>query len=81
MGPDFIKEVLADTVPLCCEEVAVEGAPMDSYLPGLEGPAGLPLVTTALQRRGWPEEDIRAVLGENVRRLLHRELDRSAAAS
>lgn len=79
LGPDFIKEVLADTTPPCCERAFVEGVPADAYLPGLEGPAGLPLVTEALQRRGWPEDDIVAVLGENVRRLLRTELGRPAA--
>ncbi|MFE2040544.1 dipeptidase [Streptomyces sp. NPDC059477] len=81
LGPDFIKEVLADTTPPCCERAFVEGVPADAYLPGLTGPAGLPLVTEALQRRGWPEGDIVAVLGENVRRLLRNELGRPAASS
>ncbi|MEE1744278.1 dipeptidase [Streptomyces sp. JV184] len=80
LGPDFIKEVLADTTPPCCETALVEGVPADAYLPGLEGPAGLPLVTEALQQRGWPERDIVAVLGENVRRLLRNELGRPASA-
>lgn len=80
LGPDFIKEVLADTTPPCCETAFVEGVPADAYLPGLAGPAGLPLVTDALQQRGWPERDIVAVLGENVRRLLRNELGRPASA-
>ncbi|MFE7108219.1 dipeptidase [Streptomyces sp. NPDC057575] len=79
LGSDFIKEVLADTTPPCCELAFVEGVPADAYLPGLEGPAGLPLVTEALQRRGWPEHDIIAVLGENVRRLLRDELGKAAS--
>ncbi|MFF0520783.1 dipeptidase [Actinomadura nitritigenes] len=79
LGPDFIKEVLADTTPACCERAFVEGVPADAYLPGLEGPAGLPLVTEAMRRRGWPEDEIVAVLGENVRRLLRTELGRPAA--
>ncbi|MEU9320216.1 dipeptidase [Streptomyces sp. NPDC048295] len=78
LGPDFVKEVLADTTPPCCAPDFVQGVPADAYLPGLEGPAGLPLVTEALQRRGWAEQDIVAVLGENVRRLLRAELGRPA---
>lgn len=74
IGPDFIKEVLADTTPPCCEHTAPAGIPADAYIPGLEGPAGLPLVTDALQRRGWTEANIVAVLGENVRRLFRAEL-------
>ncbi|MFJ4770804.1 dipeptidase [Streptomyces uncialis] len=79
LGPDFIKEVLADTTPPCCERAFVEGVPADVYLPGLTGPAGLPLVTEALQRRGWPEDDIVAVLGGNALRLLREELGRPAS--
>ena len=78
LGPDFVKEVLADTTPPCCEVDFVEGVPADRYLPGLEGPAGLPLVTDALLRRGWAEADVVAVLGANVRRLYAAELGRPA---
>lgn len=80
LGPDFVKEVLADTTPPCCDVAFVEGVPADAYLPGLEGPAGMPLVTEALQRRGWSEKEIRAALGENVRRLYRAELGRPSAA-
>lgn len=74
MGPDFIREVLADTIAPCCVQDTVEGVPADECIPGLEGPAGLPLVTEALLRRGWSEADILAVLGGNVQRLLRGEL-------
>lgn len=74
LGPDFVKEVLADTTPPCCEVAFVEGVPLGQYLPGLDGPAGLPLVTEALQRRGWPDDQITAVLGANVLRLFRAEL-------
>lgn len=82
LGPDFVKEVIEETTPPCCEDPA--GAGSDAgvgplrYLPGLEGPRGLPLVTEALLRRGWSERDVRAVLGENVRSLLRSELGRPA---
>ena len=69
LGPDFIKEVLSDTTPPCCEGQTIDGIPLGSYIPGLEGPAGLPLVTEVMQRRGWRNADICAVLGENVSRL------------
>lgn len=74
IGPDFLKEVLAETTPPCCEATEVAGVAADEYLPGLEGPAGLPLLTDALLRRGWREDDILAVLGGNVRRLFRAEL-------
>lgn len=74
MGPDFVREVLEDTTAPCCVQTTIEGVPADRYLPGLEGPEGLPLVTEALLRRGWAEADILAVLGGNVRRFLRSEL-------
>ncbi|WP_129667881.1 dipeptidase [Phytoactinopolyspora endophytica] len=84
LGPDFVKEVFEETTPRCCEDPG--GAAGDigistiGYLPGLEGPRGLPLVTEALLRRGWSEPDIRGVLGENLRALFHAELGRLAHA-
>ncbi|AIY20088.2 dipeptidase [Pimelobacter simplex] len=78
IGPDFVKEVLADTQPPCCEPVPGDDIPPDAYIPGLEGPAGLPLVTEALLRRGWAEDDVVAVLGANVQRLFRTELGRPA---
>jgi membrane dipeptidase len=71
LGPDFVKEVLADTTPPGCERVSGAGVD-EAYIPGLEGPAGLPLLTEALLRRGWSEPDVRAVLGENLRTFLAR---------
>ncbi len=74
LGPDFVKEVLADVTPPCCEAQFIEGVPTNRFLPGLEGPAGLPLVTEALQERGWPDDDIALVLGANVLDLFRAEL-------
>lgn len=74
IGPDFVREVLEDTIPRCCEPPRPAAFTGGEYLPGLEGPAGLPLLTEALLRRGWREGDILAVLGGNVRRLLRAEL-------
>jgi membrane dipeptidase len=76
LGPDFVKEVLADLTPPGCEPDPGAGV-AQAYIPGLEGPAGLPLVTRAMVARGWPEPDIRAVLGENLRALFAAELGRS----
>lgn len=76
LGPDFVREVIAETTPPCCVVSEVQGVPADMYLPGLEGPEGLPLVTEALLRRGWAEADILGVLGGNVRRLFREQLGR-----
>jgi membrane dipeptidase len=78
IGPDFVKEVLGDTQPPCCEPVPGDDIPPDAYIPGLEGPSGLPLVTDALVRRGWSEDEVLAVLGGNVHRLFRAELGRPA---
>ncbi|GHH33441.1 dipeptidase [Lentzea cavernae] len=79
LGPDFVKEVLADVTPPCCEVQEIEGVPINRFLPGLEGPSGLPLVTEALQKRGWPEDDVVRVLGQNVLDLFRSELRGSAS--
>ncbi len=68
LGSDFIREVTADVTPPCCENADDEDPLFD--FPGLAGPAGMPLVTEAMVRRGLPEEDILAVLGGNMRRLV-----------
>lgn len=76
LGPDFIKEVFDEKLPLCDLPVTVEGIDLMTFIPGLEAPAGLPLVTTELARRGVTEADIRKILGENVLRLFRAELGR-----
>ncbi len=54
--------------------MVVEGVDAKRYVPGLEGPGGLPLVTEELVRRGWSESEVRAVLGGNDLRLFRSEL-------
>ncbi|MEU1147588.1 dipeptidase [Streptomyces sp. NPDC005863] len=68
IGADFIQEVMVDLTPPCCESLDDEDPLFD--FPGLEGPAGMPLVTAALLDRGLAEEDVVKVLGGNLRRLL-----------
>ncbi|GAA3120605.1 dipeptidase [Streptosporangium carneum] len=70
LGPDFVREVISDTTPPCCEDIGYGDIDPLASIPGLEGPRGLPLVTEALVGRGLPEEDILKILGGNVRRLL-----------
>ncbi len=73
LGPDFLDQVFSELYP-GVESYVVEGVDAKRYVPGLEGPAGLPLVTEELVRRGWSERDVRAVLGENDLRLFRAEL-------
>lgn len=80
LGPDFVQEVMDDTIPPCCAHPVIEGVRTDQFLPGLEGPAGLPLVTEALVRRGWADGDIARVLGGNVLRLFRAGLGQPASS-
>lgn len=73
LGPDFVKEILDEKFPLC-ETLFIEGVDGKRAIPGLEGPAGLPLVTQALVRRGLSTEDVRLIVGGNVVRLFTEEL-------
>jgi len=41
---------------------------VDSMPVGLEGIDGLPKITLELLRRGWSDEDVKKVLGENFLR-------------
>ncbi|MEW9521358.1 dipeptidase [Streptomyces tubercidicus] len=68
LGSDFLREVVADIKPPCCEEANGELPPLD--FPGLEGPADMPRITEALVVRGMPEEDVLKILGGNLRRLM-----------
>lgn len=79
LGPDFLDQVFRELYP-GVESMVLEGIDAKRYVPGLEGPAGLPLVTEELVRRGWPEVDVRAVLGENDLRLFRAELGVPLAA-
>ncbi|MFG1699143.1 dipeptidase [Nonomuraea sp. NPDC049309] len=69
LGPDFIREVMDDLTPPCCEDVHTRGVDPKKAIPGLEGPTGLPMVTEGLLARGLPEKDVMQIIGGNVRRL------------
>ncbi|MEV4893810.1 membrane dipeptidase [Nonomuraea sp. NPDC055795] len=70
LGPDFVYEVLKELTPPCCEDVNLRGVDPLQAIPGLEGPAGLPMVTEGLLLRGVPEEDVVKIIGGNVHRFL-----------
>ncbi len=73
LGPDFYKEI-SDELYGAEAQSMDGGGTMISYVPGLESPAGLPLITDELLRRGWPHDDIRQVLGGAFHALFVREL-------
>ncbi|MBS2533899.1 dipeptidase [Catenulispora sp. NF23] len=85
IGPDFVLEVLRDVVPGGVEVGPVAGCDPFAALPGLAGPAGLPLLTAELLARGLDEAVVAATLGGNVLRLFRAELgvpaDRRGAAA
>ena len=74
IGPDFVREVFDEKVPMCDRPVLMDGIDVMSCIPGLEGPSGLPLVTGALRDRGVSDDDVRAILGGNALRLLRAEM-------
>jgi len=73
LGSDFVAEVFEEKVPACDRPLVIQGLDVEVFVPGLEGPAGMPLVTEALLRRGLPEATIRKVLGTNLIRVLSKE--------
>ncbi|TCC59746.1 membrane dipeptidase [Kribbella pittospori] len=73
LGSDFVAEVYGEKVPACDRPLVIQGLDVEVFVPGLEGPAGMPLVTDALQRRGLSEATIRKVLGQNLMRVLSSE--------
>jgi membrane dipeptidase len=78
LGPDFFREI-SDEINGPAAQSMDGGGTVISYVPGLEGPAGLPLITEELMRRGWPEDRIGQVLGGSFRDLFVRDLGRRAA--
>ncbi len=76
LGPDFLEEIRDLVWPAWRDDYVVEGIDVRGCIPGLEGPRGLPLVTEALLRRGFAEDDVVKVLGGNVVRLFRAELGR-----
>ena len=78
LGPDFFKEV-SDEINGPGERTIYGGGDVVTYVPGLEGPAGLPLITEELVHRGWPEADIQEVLGAGFQQVFTQELGVPAA--
>jgi membrane dipeptidase len=70
IGSDFVAELFAERVPTCDRPLIIEGTNAEVFVPGLEGPAGLPLIRDALLERGCPDSVVRAVLGSNLERIL-----------
>jgi membrane dipeptidase len=77
LGPDFVKEIYEElTLPF--DDALPDNLDGRVAITGLEGPAGLPLVTKEMVERGWPEHDIRRVLGDNWLRVFRTTMGVSA---
>ena len=73
LGPDFYRDVAEELHGPVAQSMD-GGGTVISYVPGLEGPDGLPLITDELLRRGWSDDDIRQVVGGAFHALFVREL-------
>ncbi|MBO3748049.1 membrane dipeptidase [Streptosporangiaceae bacterium NEAU-GS5] len=78
LGPDFVREIMTELTPPCCEGRSTTGIDAMAAIEGLAGPSGLPMVTEALQKHGFADDEIRKVVGGNVLRLFRAELGRPA---
>lgn len=74
LGPDFVREVFDEKIPLCDRPVVFAGVDVLATLPGLEGPADLPHLTEVLLGRGWKPAEVTAVLGANLVRVLSEQI-------
>jgi membrane dipeptidase len=73
LGPDFVKEYFDTLYPN--EDVIVEGMDGKSVPEGTVGSSrDLPLVTQGMVERGFSEDDILKVLGDNFLRVFRSEL-------
>jgi membrane dipeptidase len=67
--------VFGELVPDADRPFLLEGIDVDLVVPGLDGPAGMPLVWQALRDAGRPAALVDAVAGENLVRFLRATLD------
>ena len=74
LGPDFIKEWFDTTYPQYDTFLALDGIDMKAAVPGMAHTRDLPNITEKLFERGWPEANVRKVLGENWLRVFRETL-------
>jgi membrane dipeptidase len=70
IGADFVVELFAEKIPHCDRPLILEGTDTEVLVPGLDGPAGLPLVSDALLRSGMPAAEVEGIAGANLARFL-----------
>jgi membrane dipeptidase len=69
LGPDFLKQWMDEVYPQYDTFVQLDGVDLKAAVPGLGHTTDLPNVTAKLLERGWSEEHVRKVLGENWLRV------------
>jgi membrane dipeptidase len=74
LGPDFLKEWMDAVYPQYDTFRALDGIDLKAAVPGMTHTRDLPNVTEKLLERGWPEADVRKVLGENWLRVFRETL-------
>lgn len=70
LGPDFLRPYMDAVFPQYDTFVGLEDVDMKAVVPGLATTRDLPNLTERLIARGWSEQDVRKVLGENWLRVL-----------
>ena len=68
IGPDFITDYYRDRYPDSLQ-IVLEGIDARAEIPGLARASDLPRFTAALVERGYREDDVRKILGENFLRV------------
>ncbi|WP_438352527.1 dipeptidase [Microbacterium sp. CJ88] len=66
IGSDFCVEIFSELIPPADRPFFIEGTDVDLVVPGLDGPAGLPLVRAALQASARPAHEVDGIAGENL---------------
>ena len=74
LGPDFLRPYIDAVFPQYDTFVDLEDVDMKQAVPGLATTRDLPNVTAKLLERGWPEADVRKLLGENWLRVFRSAL-------
>lgn len=73
LGGDFLRQIAR----AFGEIEVIDGMPLDAALDELEGPQDYPALVTALQARGYQGDDLAAILGGNVVRVLRDAVGRA----